>query len=207
MYLEKEEMKFAAVYAIRQYKAPIAESRLYEIFTWDKDIMEYFDLSASLAELLEDGYIIKKFYRNEEALCLSDKGDEAFLFFKERVPFSIRARIDSAIGRIKYDELADPNAIRGEVVLAAEEQYMAKCRNCGAEIPDGAELCDKCAGKINTAKNSESYLDSLLSAVMTEDFPSNRTLRLSSTKPNRKETKTSCATPATSNTADASRSC
>lgn len=46
---------------------------------------------------------------------------------------------------------------------------MAKCRNCGAEIPDGAELCDKCAGKINTAKNSESYLDSLLSAVMTEE--------------------------------------
>ena len=135
MYLEKEEMKFAAVYAIRQYKAPIAESRLYEIFTWDKEIMEYFDLSASLAELLEDGYIIKKFYRNEEALCLSDKGDEAFLFFKERVPYSIRARIDSAIGRIKYDELADPNAIRGEVVLAAEEQYMAKCSIIENKVP------------------------------------------------------------------------
>jgi len=135
MYLEKEEMKFAAVYAIRQYKAPIAESRLYEIFTWDKEIMEYFDLSASLAELLEDGYIIKKFYRTEEALCLSDKGDEAFLFFKERVPYSIRARIDSAIGRIKYDELADPNAIRGEVVLAAEEQYMAKCSIIENKVP------------------------------------------------------------------------
>lgn len=46
---------------------------------------------------------------------------------------------------------------------------MAKCRNCGAEIPDGTELCDRCAEKLNTAKNSESYLDSLLSAVMTEE--------------------------------------
>lgn len=135
MYLEKEEMKFAAVYAIRQYKAPMSESRLYEIFTWDKDIMEYFDLSGVLAELLEDEYIFKKFYRNEEALCLTEKGESAHLFFKERVPYSIRERIDSAIGKIKYDELADPNAIRAEVILAAEEQYMAKCSINENKVP------------------------------------------------------------------------
>ena len=127
MYLEKEEMKFSVVYALKQYKAPIPENRLYEIFTWDKGIMEYFDLSGVLAELLEDGYILKKFYRNEEALDLSQSGQDAYLFFKERIPYSIRERIDSAIGKVRYDELIDPNAIRAEVVLAAEQQYMAKC--------------------------------------------------------------------------------
>ena len=45
---------------------------------------------------------------------------------------------------------------------------MAKCRNCGAEIPEGAEYCEECLSKLNTAKDSESYLDSLLNAVMTE---------------------------------------
>ena len=45
---------------------------------------------------------------------------------------------------------------------------MAKCRGCGAEIPDGAEYCEECLSKLNTAKDSESYLDSLLSAVMAE---------------------------------------
>ena len=135
MYLEKEEMKFAVLYAIRQFKAPVLESRLYEIFTWDKDIMEYFDLSETLTELLEDGYICKKFYRNEEALCLAPKGESAQLYFGERTPFSIRARIDSAIGRVKYDELADPNAICAEVVLAAEEQYMAKCSINENKVP------------------------------------------------------------------------
>lgn len=45
---------------------------------------------------------------------------------------------------------------------------MARCRQCGAEIPDGLEYCDQCADKLNTAKASESYLDSLLNAVMTE---------------------------------------
>ena len=74
MYLEKEEMKFAALYAIRQFKAPMQEHILYEIFTWDKEIMEYFDLSGALMELLEGGYIVKKFYRNVEALALTQSG-------------------------------------------------------------------------------------------------------------------------------------
>ena len=135
MYLEKEEMKFAAVYAIKQYKAPIAVSRMYEIFTWDKEIMEYFDLSGVLAELLEDKYIYQKYYRNEEALCLTERCEEAYTFFKNRIPFSIRERIDSAIGRVKFDEIADPNAVRAEVVLAAEGQFMAKCSINENKVP------------------------------------------------------------------------
>ena len=42
MYLEKEEMKFSVVYAIKQYKAPINMDLTYRIFTWDKEIMQYF---------------------------------------------------------------------------------------------------------------------------------------------------------------------
>ena len=62
MYLDKEEKKFAVLYAVKQFKAPISMSLTYEIFTWDKEIMEYFDLSEALAELLEGGYIQQKFY-------------------------------------------------------------------------------------------------------------------------------------------------
>lgn len=135
MYLKNEEMKFAAVYAIKHYKAPMSLERIYELFTWDKEIMEYFDLAAVLDELLEDGYIYQKYYRNEEALCLTERGEEAYLFFKNRIPYSVRERIDSAIGRVKYDEIADPNAIRAEVVFAAREQYMAKCSIVENKIP------------------------------------------------------------------------
>ena len=48
MYLEKEEMKFAALYTVKQYKAPLSMSRIYEILTWDGQVMEYFDLAAVL---------------------------------------------------------------------------------------------------------------------------------------------------------------
>ncbi len=135
MYLEKEEMKFAALYAIRQFKVPMQENILYEIFTWDKAIMEYFDLSGVLMELLEDKYITKKFYRNEEALALTDSGEAAYLYFKNRVPYSIRERVDSAIGRLKYDQLADPSMVSAEVMPAAEEQYMAKCSITEDRVP------------------------------------------------------------------------
>lgn len=46
---------------------------------------------------------------------------------------------------------------------------MAKCKNCGTDIPDGLEYCEECLSKLNTAEDSESYLDSLLSAVMTDE--------------------------------------
>lgn len=168
MYLENEEMKFAVLYAIRQYKVPMQENRLYEIFTWDKEIMEYFDLSQVLAELLEDGYIFKKFYRNEEALALSESGAAADLFFQNRVPYSIRERIDSAIGKIKYDELADPNAIRAEVILAAEEQYMAKCSIVENKVPI-LELSLNMGKKSNAqrvANNFKKHADEIYTEIL-----------------------------------------
>lgn len=70
---------------------------------------------------------------------------------------------------------------------------MAKCKGCGADIPDGSEYCAECYGKLNTAKTSESYLDSLLSAVMTEEperreivFPKREASSLVSVPENRK---------------------
>ncbi len=156
MYLEKEEMKFAVVYAIKQYKAPISMSLTYEIFTWDKEIMEYFDLSEVLAELLEDGYIYEKYYRNEQAFCLTESGEAAYLYFKGRIPYSIRERIDEAIGKARYDEIVDPNAVKAEVVLAAEEQYMARCSILEDKVPM-MELSINMGKKIHAERVAEYF--------------------------------------------------
>ncbi len=126
MYLDKEEMKFAALYTIKQYKAPLGMSRIYEILTWDREVMEYFDLSEVLMELSEDGYILKKYYRNEEACWLTEKGAEAHKFFNDRIPFSIRKKIDDAIGKLRFDEVADPNAISAEAIPITDNQYAVR---------------------------------------------------------------------------------
>lgn len=126
MYLDKEEMKLATLYTIRQYKVPLNMSRIYEILTWDREVMEYFDLSEALMELLEDGYILKKFYRDEEAYSLTEKGIDAHKYFNDRIPYSIRVRIDEAIGKLHFDEVADPNAVRAEVFPLNDSQYAVK---------------------------------------------------------------------------------
>lgn len=127
MYLEKSEEKFAVLYTINKYEAPLDIAKLYEIMTWEKQVMEYFELSEILFELMEDGYIDKKFYRNEEAYVLSSKGEEALSLFSERIPPAAKMRINDAIGKIRYDELHSPDSVTAEVLPVGENSYMMRC--------------------------------------------------------------------------------
>ena len=57
MFLEKEEMKFIVLYVLKQYKAPITSDAFYEILTWDKEIMGFFDAAEKLSELIGDAWL------------------------------------------------------------------------------------------------------------------------------------------------------
>lgn len=135
MYLEKEEMRLAILYTLSRYHAPISMERISLILTWEKEILEYFELSVLLAELLEDGYVTKKFYMNEETYALTRKGEEANGFFGGRIPKSVRNRIDQAVGNIKYDEQIDPNVVKCEILPLDERQYMASCQILDSKVP------------------------------------------------------------------------
>ena len=114
MYLDKYEEKFAVLYTVKIFATPIDITRLFEIMTWEKQVMEYFELSEILFELLEDGYIEKKYHRGEAAYILTKKGDEALELFESRIPPSVKERINDAVGRIKY-ELFAPDFVKAEV--------------------------------------------------------------------------------------------
>ncbi len=125
MYLEKEEMKFIVLYVLKQYKAPINSETFYEILTWDKEIMGFFDAAEKLSELVADNYIERTFYKNESCYALTEDGSRAIELFAERFPKSIKKRIDTAIGKIKYDALSDPNAVYAEVFPANHKDFEA----------------------------------------------------------------------------------
>ncbi len=124
MYLEKEEMKFIVLYVLKAYKAPINSDTFYEIITWDKEIMGFFDAAETLSELISDNYIEKTFYKNESCYTLTEDGSRAIELFAERFPKSIKNRIDTAIGKIKYDALSDPDAVYAEVLPATHSDFM-----------------------------------------------------------------------------------
>lgn len=135
MFLEHDEMKFAILYTIEKNAEPITMPELCDILTWEKQVMNYFDLALMLNELIEDGFVESKFYRDERSFSLSERGAETNAFFFERIPGSIRNRIDSEISERKFDELINPNAVTTEVVPIAAHQYMACMNMLDANLP------------------------------------------------------------------------
>lgn len=127
MYLEKSEEKFAVLYTIDRYEAPLDLTTLFEIMTWEKQVMEYFDLSEILFELKEDKYIEKKYYRDLQAYILTDKGREALALFSERIPPAVKLKLNDAIGKIKFDRIADPNAVTAEVLPSGPTGWILRC--------------------------------------------------------------------------------
>ncbi len=126
MFLEKEEMKFTILYTLAMYSTPISMEDLAAILVWEKGILEYFDLQIMLAELIEDNFIEQKFHISETMYSLTNAGAETNDLFKDRVPKSIRDRIDDAVGSMKYETLVSPSSTVCEIVPINENQYMAR---------------------------------------------------------------------------------
>ncbi len=135
MFLEHDEMKFAILYTIEKNTEPITMPELCDILTWEKQVMNYFDLALMLNELIDDGFVESKFYRDERSFSLSERGAETNSFFFERVPGSIRKRIDKVISERKFEEQVNPNAVYTEVVPIAPHQYMACLNMLDANLP------------------------------------------------------------------------
>lgn len=135
MFLEHDEMKFAILYTLEKNAAPIAMPALCDILTWEKQVMNYFDLALMLNELIEDGFVESKFYRDERCFTPSQKGSETNTFFFERIPLSIRGKIDAAISEIKFEEQINPNAVTTDVIPVAAHQYMSELKMLDANLP------------------------------------------------------------------------
>lgn len=135
MFLDRDEMKFAILYTLKRYVEPVTMERLSEVLTWDREVMGYFELAELMNELSEDGYVESKFYMDALCYTLSEKGMDTNDFFFERIPKSIRVKIEKAVHTIKFQEQADPNAVMTEILPTAPQQYMASLKMLDAGTP------------------------------------------------------------------------
>ena len=128
-----------------------------------------------LNELIEAGFVESKFYRDERSFSLSERGVETNSFFFERVPGSIRNRIDSEISERKFEELINPNAVTTEVVPVAAHQYMACMNMLDANLPmlevkihaGGRADAERAAKKL--AESSDEIYRGILEKIMPEE--------------------------------------
>lgn len=176
MYLEKSEEKFTVLYTVKTYETPIDITRLFEIMTWEKQVMEYFELSEIVFELSEDGYIEKKYYRDEEAYVLTEKGEEALRLFSVRIPPSVKERINDAIGKVKYDEVYSSDYIKAEVLPSGQDSFDLRCSigTSGKNIFEmivnfeNSKLSAKKAAENFKANGSEIY-NKILKLILTDE--------------------------------------
>ena len=128
MLLKPDEMKFTVLYTLGEYETPISLKDLSLILTWDgTPILEFFELAICLGELIEDDYVKKTFASNEEKFCLTPRGQEAKGFFSVHIPPSIRENITEVIGNTKFEELANPHRVTGDILPINKQQFMASC--------------------------------------------------------------------------------
>jgi hypothetical protein len=135
IFLEKDEMKFCLLYALKHFATPISFGSLVTILVWETEILEYFDLTLGLGELLEDKYVAKKIHLDEMCYVLTKLGDETDEFFSSRIPKSVRNRIDHAVDKIKYSTLVNPKSVIGDVVPINETEFMVECKIFDKDSP------------------------------------------------------------------------
>ncbi len=127
MFLEREEKKFAILYALTQFAEPMSMPMLIDMLTGDEiGAMDYFSLAELIHELHEDGYVDTKYYRNDLCFFFTEKGKDTNDYFFRRVPGSIRKAVDKRIREIRFEEGVNPNAVLTEIRPVAEGQYEAR---------------------------------------------------------------------------------
>lgn len=173
MFLNDDEMKFAVLYAMNSFEVPITADTLTRILTWDKGIMGYFDVRSVLLTLKEDKFIEDNYYKNDNAYALTELGGQTNELFAKRLPKSVRAGIDEAVGNIKYDTLIKPAHAKGEIAVAEGEEYFSTLT-----VTDGEAAMMELKLRIGArdgarevAKYMETHADEIYNAVLKTVFP------------------------------------
>lgn len=135
MFLENDEMKFAILYTLKVYTYPLSLEKLARVLTWDEEVMSYFDLTILLSELIEDKFIERLYYLNEECVKLTELGLDTDEFFSKRIPLSIRQRIKETAARDNFDEKTNPNAVLSDILPVSVNRYMTELKILDAGSP------------------------------------------------------------------------
>ena len=94
---DRFEVKILVCYLLDQVKLPLSAQMISDILL-NRGLVNYFELSAALAELLQNGYINPISVENKpEQYSLSAKGEQMLQTLGHSIPLSVREKaLDSA---------------------------------------------------------------------------------------------------------------
>lgn len=119
------ESKLIILYMLYKMNLPVSLSYIQE-FALQAEYMDYFSLTAYLAELTQNEYILKNIENNKTTYIISDKGCKILSFFENLIPSYIKTQINEYVDLRKKNVKKDLQIISNFSKNDASE-YIVKC--------------------------------------------------------------------------------
>lgn len=117
--------KLIVLYMLQKVDFPLTNSQISE-FILDHGYTTYFTLQSVLSELSESEMIRQETIRNSSYFSITESGEEAVRYFRNRISQSIRDEIDQYLKDNKI-QLRDEVSVIADYYKNTAEEYSVRC--------------------------------------------------------------------------------
>ena len=119
------EIKLMVLYAIKKLKKSPSYDVLCRIISSSANI-NYFEIQPYIRELLELDNIDERKIEEKTVYMLTKTGEDTCEFFYERIPASVRQKIDSTAYSLNNDK-SDENKVYADYIQINMSEYKVRC--------------------------------------------------------------------------------
>lgn len=150
----EQEIKLMILYIISSLRVNATYTLLDYIIVRSADV-NYFELEQHIRALIESGNISELEVEGKLIFSLTDSGEETAGFFAERIPYSVREKIDAAVIEVNKKE-SGANVVSADYFPITEGQYKVEC----AIVEEHVTLLkfEVYAGPVERAKEMTRYI-------------------------------------------------
>ena len=118
------EIKLIILYAVKSLKIGASYTILDYVISSAANV-NYFELEEYIKSLIENGTLTESVTDGENIFSITDSGEETLGFFLNKIPGSIKERLDNKISAINHKE-ALGNKIYTDYYPVNENEYIVK---------------------------------------------------------------------------------
>jgi len=119
------ETKLVIIYTLKRLKKRANYQAISQVVSSSVDV-QYFEMQEYLQALIEMGSVEEKAEEEETFYSLTQLGEESCEFFSNRIPPSVRDKIETAAYLINNDT-SDINRIYADYLPINENEYRIEC--------------------------------------------------------------------------------
>ncbi len=119
------ETKLVIIYSLKKLKKQCTYQSISQVVSSAVDV-QYFEMQEYLQALMEMGSVSEKTEDEQTFYKLTDLGEESFEFFSNRIPPSVREKLDEA-ARLINNDTSDINRVYADYLPINENEYRIEC--------------------------------------------------------------------------------